>query len=278
MNSAANDLFLVPFDFTVVTESALKYAISLARTTNGRVLLTHIVKDEEDIPAAETKIIEKLEELDPADRELVNIKVMEGSIFKDIAKTAESSNASMIIMGAHQASGFQKLFGSNALKMVESASVPFLILKDFRDNAEIKNIVLPFSFAKESLQIVEFAGSVASKFGGKVHLVGYKDKDEWLARDMRTNEVVVRKYLTEAKVNYELVPIAAGADYEKELLDYAKKIDADLIAAAYFSTGIKALFHKFLQAMLDNEYKIPVLTINAVEVMAVNSSYSFLTV
>ncbi|MCH2235516.1 MAG: universal stress protein [Crocinitomicaceae bacterium] len=142
----------------------------------------------------------------------------------------------------------------------------------------MNDIVMPFSFAKESVQVAEFASSLAKKFDAKIHLVGYKDADEWLARDIKTNEVVVRRHLAELGIEYELVSIPSGSDYEAGLLEYAKEIDADLIAAAYFSHGIKDLFHQFIQEMIENKHGIPVLTVNAVEVMAINSGYSFITV
>ena len=66
---------------------------------------------------------------------------------------------------------------------------------------------MPFSFAKESVQVAEFASSLAKKFDAKIHLVGYKDADEWLARDIKTNEVVVRRHLAELGIEYELVSI-----------------------------------------------------------------------
>ncbi len=278
MNNSTEDLYLVPFDFTSISERALDYALRMALTGGGKVMVIHIVKDHDDVAIAKIKLDQKIGNHRPAELKILQSNVVVGSIFSDIGKTAESTSASIIVMGSHGAVGLQKILGSHALKIVSSSVLPFLVVHSEHKTPGLENIVLPFSFARESVQIVEFASSLALKFGSKLHLVGYRDKDEWLARDMKTNEVVVRKHLAKCGVNYELVAIPAGSNYEKELLAYAHKIDADLIAAAYFSTGIKDLFHKFIQEMLDNEYGIPVLTVNAVEVMAVNSNYSFLTV
>lgn len=278
MESIKNDVYLVPFDFSDIAEAALDYAINLAKIGGGEVLVAHVVKSRSDISIAKIKLKQRIDKLSAENKAFVKSTVMEGSIFNDLSKMAEMTSASVVVMGSHGASGMQKLFGSNALKVVGSSSLPFLILNNKKPTGDIKNIVLPFSFARESVQIVEFAASIAAKFNSKIHLVGYKDKDEWLARDMKTNEVVVRKHLAATGVDYELVSIPSGSDYDKSLLEYAKSIDADLIAAAYFSTGVKDLFHKFIQMMIDNDHGIPVLTINSVEVMAVNSHYSFLTV
>jgi hypothetical protein len=52
-------------------------------------------------------------------------------------------------------------------------------------------------------------------------------------------------------------------DFEKELITYAKEVDADLFAATFFSTSLIKGMSGFLQALIENEYSIPVLTVNA---------------
>ena len=110
-----------------------------------------------------------------------------------------------------------------------------------------------------------------------IHLVGYRGNDEWLLRDMKTNQAIVRKHLTEHGVKYNMVTLPGKKSYEKELFEYAAVVDADLIAAAYFPQGVRALFNSFVQEMIMNEQHIPVITINAPEVMSVGSGFSFLT-
>lgn len=276
--STSEDLYLVPFDFTSVTEEALQYSLNLVHIAGGKVLLAHIVKNEKEIKAAEEKLSKVIEGLPEGDQEKVSYKVIEGSIFEDIDKIGELTNASIIVMGTHGVTGFQKLFGSNALKVVSSSGIPFIITQDNQLSDKVDLIIMPFSFARESVQVTQFATSLAEKYDAEIHLVGYRDKDEWLLRDMKTNQAIVRKHLTQHGVKHELVTLPGKKSYEKELMEYAKEVNADLIAAAYFSQGIKSVFHSFLEEMIQNEHKIPVLTINVAEVMAVNGNFSFLTV
>lgn len=278
MKNLSIDKYLVPFDFTPVTKDALHYALKLASTGGGTVILGHVVKTHDEVTAAKIKLNEIISKLSAEDQERVTVKVIEGNIFDDLNKTAEITEASVIVMGTHGPQGMQRVFGSNALKIVSGSSVPLIITQEGKKDSTFKNIVMPFSFHKESVQVTQVAASLAKKYDATLHLVGYRDKDEWLLRDMKTNQAVVRKHLAQHDINYHLVTLEGTKSYEKELMEYATEVDADLIAAAYFPQGLRAMFNSFLQGMIMNEHKIPVITINAQEVMAVSSGYSFLTV
>jgi nucleotide-binding universal stress UspA family protein len=276
MEDQNEDLYLVPYDFTNVTEEAMRYALQLSHKGGGKVLLAHIVKNEDDILAAELKLEKVLKNLKDADEVKVSYKVMAGNIFEDLDKIGDLTKASVIVMGTHGVTGFQKLFGSNALKIVSSSKIPFIITQEDQEVRKIENIVLPFSFAKESVQVAQFAATLAEKYDATIHLVGYRDKDEWLLRDMKTNQAVVRRHLTSNKVKHDIITLPGKESYEIELMNYIKDSETDLIAAAYFSQGIKSIFHSFLQALITNEHKIPVITINAPDVMVASSGLSFI--
>ncbi|UKN02637.1 universal stress protein [Paracrocinitomix mangrovi] len=278
MDNLTIDKYLVPYDFTPVTEEAFHYAHQLAETGGGQVMLLHIVKKKEESKAAELKLSDFVKNLPENLKKTTEYKVMVGNIFEDINKFAQSTSASVIVMGTHGSSGLKKFFGSDAMKVVANSSVPFILTQEHQKKTEINDIVMPFSFQKESVQITHFAASLAEKYDATIHLVGYRGADEWLLRDMKTNQAIVRKHLIQNNVKHNMVTLPGKDSYEKELMDYARVVDADLIAAAYFSQGIRAMFHKFLEEMINNDQKIPIITINAPEVMAVNSGFSFLTI
>jgi len=49
------------------------------------------------------------------------------------------------------------------------------------------------------------------------------------------------------------------------------KVDADLIAATYFKTGILPPPNSFVQVMIENDHDIPILTVNADELSVMGS-------
>ena len=51
-------VFIVPYDFTPVSENALQHAIATAKPVNARVYLLHVVAKHKEIEAAEAKLTE----------------------------------------------------------------------------------------------------------------------------------------------------------------------------------------------------------------------------
>ncbi|MDX2361417.1 MAG: universal stress protein [Crocinitomicaceae bacterium] len=258
-----NPLYLIPFDFTPVSESAVRLGLDLAIANNGRVTLLNIVKNQSEKLEAKFKYNEFLATLSESDRSLMTVKVIVGELFEDISKAGELLDASLIVMGTHGAKGFQKIFGSNAVKMISNSDSPFLITQGKKTVDKIKTIVMPFSFDKKSIQVATFAGKIAKKFNACIHVVGYHDGDDVHDGHSRTNQIVVKKYLEENNVNHVIASIDKKSGYEKSLMKYAADNDADLIAAGYYKDGIFTNPNSFIQAMIENELHLPLLTVNA---------------
>lgn len=271
-------LYLVPHDFSSVSESATRLALDLAEANDGSAYLLHIVgKDSEKIEARK-KFAELLDGMSPEDRNRATTKVIVGDLFEDMGKAGDILKASLIVMGTHGAQGMQKFFGSRAVKMISNASTPFLITQGKKEVDKIKTIVMPFNFSKESIQITTFASAMAKKFKAKIHLVGFHDSDKWLANKMQSNQLVVRRHLSDAGIEHEIVNLLGQKSYQEELMNYAKSVDADIIAAAYFKEGFLPSPNSFIQMMIENDQQIPLLTVNSSELTVINSNYSFMSV
>ena len=271
-------LYLVPHDFSPVSESATRLALDLAEANDGSVYLLHIVGKDSEKADARKKFADMIEEMSPEDQKRATSKVIVGDLFEDTGKAGDILKASLIVMGTHGAQGMQKFFGSRAVKMISNASSPFLITQGKKEVEKIKTIVMPFNFSKESIQITTFASAMAKKFKAKIHLVGFHDSDKWLANKMQSNQLVVRRHLTEAGIEHEIVNLPGNGSYEEELMNYSKSVDADVIAAAYFKEGILPSPNSFIQMMIENEQQIPLLTVNSAELTVINSNYSFMSV
>ncbi len=173
-------IYLIPYDFTEVSESALRLALDLAKFNSGSVMLLHVLKSSTDKIKTKEKFNIVLKKQSSEERELIDYRVIVGNLFEDINKAGELLGAELIVMGTHGAKGFQKVFGSNAIKMIGNSSTPFLITQGKKEVEKIKKIVMPFSFDKRSIQVANIAGKVASEFNATIHLVGFHDKDEWI--------------------------------------------------------------------------------------------------
>lgn len=270
-------VYLVPMDFSTVSISALKTAVGLAQFNNGSVMALHVINKKSEREAAKNEFKTIVETLDPEQQNLVETRVLVGNIYEDIAQAAEIISASLIVMGTHGAKGFQKLFGSHALRLVNSTGTPFVIMQEGSSLTEINTIVMPFNFEKESIQISNFAGYIAKQFDATIHLVGYHDKDEWLKGKSHSNQMVVRNLFDQHNVKYEIVNLNKSKNYIDELLNYTAQIKADLISTSFFVDTMLPTMNSFVQALIENDLNIPLLTANAEE-LTVSSGYSFMTV
>ncbi len=271
-------IYLVPVDFSDEASSAVRLALDLAEAHNGCAYLLHVVGKSSERVSARQQFVEFLEPYSKEELNLISTKVIQGDIFNDIGKAGDILKAALIVMGTHGAQGMQKVFGSRAVKLISSSSTPFLITQGKKEVEKIKNIVMPFSFAKESIQITNFVGNIANKFNATIHLCGFHDNDDWLDAKTKSNQMIVKRALDGLNASYKIVHLPPSKSYNKDLVEFAKSIDADMFAAAYFKEGILPTPNSFIQGMIENELNLPLLTVNAEELSVINSNYSFMTV
>lgn len=270
-------IYLVPFDFSSVAENAMKIAINFAKKNDGIAYLLNVVQRSNQKATARSQFNLFLEKLSEEDRSWVTTKVIEGEVYHDIGKAGDILKSPMVVMGTKGAVGMQKVFGSHVVKILENSSSPFLITHESTNLDNVRNIAMPFSFDKETIQISQFAGNLAKKFDAKIHLIGYHEKDEILERKLASNQHVVRDFFEKNGIETEIVRLTSKRNFEAELLKYANTNQIDILAAAYFKNGVFRP-SAFIQSMIDNKYEIPLLTVNADELFVVNSTLSFMTV
>ncbi len=267
-------IYLIPYDFTEVSESALRLGLDLAKFNNRRVILLHVLKKKSEKIRIKKEFQEVLAKHSEEEREIIDYRVIVGDLYDDINKAGELLDVELIVMGTHGAKGFQKIFGSNAIKMIGNSSSPFLITQGKKEVEKIKTIVLPFSFDKRTIQVATVVSKIAKEFDATIHLVGFHDKDEWLEKNTITNQNIAKRHFKENNVEFVISNIDSGK-YDEGIIDYARKIDADLMAATYYQGSIIKNPKSFIQMMIENELHLPLLTINAEELSVSKGSVMF---
>lgn len=257
------NLYIVPHDFSPVGEAAIRYALHIASHVHAEIQLLHLTGSKADSIKANAKMDEVINRsAKPNGVELTKL-IREGSIFEDIGKISHKEGAQLIIMGTHGSTGLQKLFGSNAMKVVTSADIPFLIVQKDTPLNEIKNIVVPIDLTKESLQIVNIAGDMAGIFGATVHVVGEKHNDQLLSQQMKNRILIVKNQYEERNVPCKVEFMKGGGSYQKKVLNYSKENKIDLIAIAYHSESLLPQFDTFAQSLITNDQKLPCMVLNS---------------
>ena len=136
---------LVPTDFSELSKSAVKEAVSLARRFNAKIDLVHVLEPPPypefgyvHIPVKEGALrklaesqIEKLRAEVPALGELLNYTpIRTGNAPHEIVQSARELNAELIVIGTHGRTGIKRLaLGSTAEKVVRHAHCPVLVLR-----------------------------------------------------------------------------------------------------------------------------------------------------
>jgi len=258
------DTILVPWDFTEVTENALKHAVKISSYLKNRIQLIHIVKSDKQIKEARQKLNKDIEKLSAKYQVQMEPVILAGSLFQEISDYASNNNVSIVIMGTHGIKGVQKFTGSWALKTIVGSKVPFIVIQGPPSKKEIfKDVVFPMDYKKEAKQKVNWALFLAKYFEVKIHIIIPTVKDKGLQRKTKMNCNFAERIFDNHGVSYDIQNIDSS-HLGIETVDYAQKIDADIILI--MTTKDIGLTDYVLgakeQYIIANNAKIPVMCVN----------------
>jgi nucleotide-binding universal stress UspA family protein len=270
-------IILVPYDFTEEADCALNHALGLAAIYNGVVYINHILdkksmaklkSDKKSVFDLEAELGAIAEKFNTAN---VTVKplIREGDIFHDIATSAESVNANLIIFGTHGVRGMQHILGAFALKLVTSAKVPVVIVqrRNIRPTG-YKKIIYPVDENPYSKQKAYAVAEFALEHNSEVLIFPKKNSDDHFQNYTNGNLRYSEKVFEESKVKYTTFENNKTSSYGKLVVDFAAKNDADLISIITQDSDDHDLGDMFVGSedvrIINNEAEIPTLCINAV--------------
>lgn len=268
--------FLVPTDFTEVAHTAMIHAADLAKSVGAELHLLNIVDSKEGLDKAHQKIDDEIEYLRRYNEDIkVHAIVRVGNIFEDIGDVAAEIEAGLIIMGTHGASGWQKVTGSYAMKVITNSKVPFIITQqETNKQSGYDKILVPLDLHNETKQKLEIVADMAKYFNSEVHIITPKETDEFLRNKLNGNIAYAKKYLADKKVKCAAHIADKPGDFVDQLLDLAGEIGADLITIMNLQRNslMGMLGARYEQQIITNEDQIPVLCVNPREVTSATGS------
>ncbi len=259
---------MVTWDFSAVSYNALRHAIKLAHILKNNIILFHIVTDPSLEESARKKLEEDVDKIKKDLGEEVGYSIQHGNIFKEISDFAskEENNINFVVMGTHGMKGGQKLFGSWALRVVSGSTVPFIVVQDLPLNKDrYTDIVFPIDFKSENKEKLQWAIFLGKYLNSKIHLYKAPVMDKNLQKKVNVNLNFAIRFLIQNNIEYEIHTSArSGGKYQKELLAFCKKINADLIliTTTKHITKIDYMFGAKEQYLISNNEKIPVMCVN----------------
>jgi hypothetical protein len=157
-----------------------------------------------------------------------------------ITDYAIENKIDLIVMGTHGSSGIREvLIGSNTEKIVRSATVPVIAIKDPINIKSIKNIVFPNTLIQNQEDLIMKIKALQNFFGATLHIVWINTLNNF-TRDtityQRLNEFAKRFMLKDFTLNVFNDPYE-----ESGVINFAHMIKADMIAMG--THGRKGIAH-----------------------------------
>jgi nucleotide-binding universal stress UspA family protein len=259
-----NKPIIVPWDFTYVADNAYAHAINVATILNREIIILNLVDKEEAIAAALEKLSKKAEELTKEFKIKAHAIVKAGVIFDEIREVAHEYKAELVVMGTHGRKGVQKITGSWALKVMASSKVPFLVVQDKPKKNNFEKIVFPVDFRRENKEKVNWVNYLAKHFNSKFFLFKRHVSDRGFKKRIISNMVYAENILKNNNVEYEIASAIGKDSFEKETVEFAKSIEADLILVLVTRdiSFVDYLMAAKEQYIISNPENIPVMCIN----------------
>lgn len=257
--------FIVPHDFTSVANVALEHAIATAKQVNAEINVLHVVAKGKDIKESEQTLFNILSDYNTDVKLIPNVRI--GNIFEDIGDFAAEKHAELIFMGTHGIQGWQHITGSNALKVINSSAVPFIIVQDKSPkDSGYDDIVVPLDLNKETKQKLVIVAEIATYFKSRVHVITPDETDEFLKKQVKANVIFANKFFNERNIQVTTT-VAPSGNFDKEIVKHAVNVGGDLIAFMNLNKnnllGVITASHEV--SLLTNEAQIPTLIMNPIE-------------
>ncbi len=268
MSAHYHGAVLVPVDFSEVSSHAMDHASAMARIFGYRIYLLHIIPKKQqtkkklrEAESALTKIAKNL-----SDHNELNVThlIRIGQVIETITEIADQLQVDFIVMGADKKKGQKHLVGSYPYKLVCSASVPTLVVKEKNHHVGYHNIVIPIDFSRRSTQKVTQAAKFSRFFGARIRVFGflsYDNKAKIINKEALLKRVTNFFEESNVPVTTDLL-ISPDYSWPEALLKFADEVMADLIMiVAEKGSRIQEIFTpNYAERILDKS-EIPVLSI-----------------
>ena len=264
MASSENKI-LIPTDFSEQSIIAIGQSYNLARFSNAKIILLHVVDDAVD-PSTKDKLENLAKDISSKSSLEVETMVSKGNVYKEILKVAEEISPKLIFMGLNSTMGLNKLIGLNAFQLIRESKYPVVTIKGKQHRNGCNNIVLPLDLTKTSREKVGKAIEFAKYFNAAIRIISIFSPDEIsLENKLIAYSHQVKKYIKENGVACSNKTVE-GHNKPRIVIDYANKIEADLIVITNQpDLNIKEIFVGTAAQQIVNLSNIPVVTIRPME-------------
>ncbi|MGB5203468.1 universal stress protein [Eudoraea sp.] len=241
---------LLATDFSKSSHKTLKSAIALAKAFQSKIILIHVLPN--NIKNEKVRILlngAAIKKLDIIHQKIIKegVKTAKpileyGNHFENIIQTADSNNVNMILIGAGEklkSDVFQ--LGTTAAKIIRLSNKPVWVIKN-ENNLNVRNILCPIDFSKESKRALKNAINMARRIKAELivfsvyevhNLEPPNDRLNW----DQDNELVLSAHKNEFNLflkNFDLTDLSWKKEIQigdpaVEILKALKRYKSDLL-------------------------------------------------
>jgi nucleotide-binding universal stress UspA family protein len=270
---------LVPVDFSGKNKWAISKAIELANNFNCNIHIVHVVHTNM-IPALPIEAgiftpyeshadrmdaYEKLKELSSlyssqlCGSGKIEISILEGNTANKLADYIKQFEMDMVVVGLSRFNLIQRIVSSVSIsQLARKTSVPVLAVGSGGLVCHFKKIILPL-YDEVPLRRIKLATMLARTFKSTIYMVT-------LRKENNTPEKIINEAL-EIVQSISTIPVQGiileGKNLAKTTLDFAKRINADLIMInALKEFNLPGWWNRLTNKLLSYGSGIPVITMN----------------
>lgn len=252
---------LIPYDFSELSDHAVKHAVQMAKITESTLVFLHIVHELTE----ESNALKKLEDLAKTISKKygleTNCHVRPGKVSSAIKAYAETIDAFLVVMKTQEPKGREKLLGSRSVRVMAGSRIPFYVVQEPPKRLALRRVVFPIDFRKENKEKLAWISYLSKFYTSKVFLFKPNANDYII----RNNLNFAKRFLEGKNINYEIVSAKRKFNMVQETIEFAHKIDAELIIIMLSKniTVAKTMMGLKDQNYISNKYKIPIMCMNA---------------
>ena len=266
------DEIIVGIDFSRGSECAIELGIDIANRMKHDIKLVYVTPETNDNDASkddtESKIKALISRYSPMlHKTTMDYNICKGKVAEELSGMAKANNATMVIVGSHGTSGYEKdWIGRNAYKTIEDTECPVITVREnFNFNKDLERIVVPIDSSMETRQKLPMAAKMAKLFNSQIHILGLYTSESIMPMVNKYVEQV-EKFLQKYNIEYSTDKMGCQ-NITDATLEYAYSINADLIVimTEQEKRFSNIMLGSYAQQMIHRSM-IPIMTIHPEEI------------
>tara|TARA_B110000003_G_scaffold267739_2_gene296354 strand:- start:504 stop:1331 length:828 start_codon:yes stop_codon:yes gene_type:complete len=268
---------LVPVDFSKRSEYAVKMASQIGSKIDSEIYLLHLVElpsgivdmgsgSNFSIPESMMylrKVKEKILKLKSnffSDNQMVKYSIKFQHPYEGIKDYVKKINANLIVMGSQGISDFEEMIiGSNTEKIVRTSSVPVIVVKTDSKKFKFRNLIFASNYEKENKLAFKKFLDFSKLFNCKIHLLKVNTITNFESSSKTKGKI--KEFIEEFNLTKKTINIYNDSSVVKGITNFAKEIDADLIAlSTHGRSGLSSLFNSSISKSVSKNVLRPVIT------------------